>query len=156
MNRFEQARAQGRYWREVLASGGHGLWQGEPKTDRELAFHDAVVHAAEAEERETVLARVLLQEVRQGRVNVQGTSEPAPVKAGNKRGRRNKDSERLTLMEKLLAKHGGDENRASAEYVETLSSPCTSWAHTWGVVTSGHAGKSWRTLRPKLGQRLKT
>ena len=67
MNRFEQARAHGRYWREVIAAGGHGLWQGEPKTEREHVFFDAVTHAAEAEDRETVLARVLLEAVRQGR-----------------------------------------------------------------------------------------
>ena len=93
---------------------------------------------------------VLLDAVRQGRVLVEPAKANEAAKPGNGPGAPSKDAERLKLMRSLLTKHDGDQTRARAEYINTLSTADTDWAHKMGLVSRKHAGETWHDLYPNL------
>lgn len=71
-----------RFWRDLVASPNHGLWQGaipqpptSPRGVKENAVFDAVMGLAKAEEDKERLGELLADAVERGQVRVQFTDE---------------------------------------------------------------------------------
>jgi len=96
-----------RFWRDLVASPNHGLWQGaipqpptSPQGVKENAVFDAVMGLAKAEEDKERLGELLADAVGEGRVRVKASDGKK-----TRRGRRSNGETDAKLLNEIRAKN---------------------------------------------------